>query len=75
MRRSENNYRCNYRSEFAALYGLQILAEKERFDSKLDFAIILSVIFGWISGTIYEGTSNIQLSTIAKLIDQEHKYS
>ncbi|VDK56026.1 unnamed protein product [Gongylonema pulchrum] len=28
-----------------------------------------------ISGTIYEGTSNIQLSTIAKMIDREYKHS
>ncbi|VDN42294.1 unnamed protein product [Gongylonema pulchrum] len=26
-------------------------------------------------GTIYEGTSNIQLSTIAKMIDREYKHS
>ena len=25
------------------------------------------------SGTIYEGTSNIQLNTIAKLVDAEYK--
>lgn len=26
-----------------------------------------------LAGTIYEGTSNIQLNTIAKLIDAEYK--
>jgi short/branched chain acyl-CoA dehydrogenase len=37
------------------------------------FSLVPSFAFNVrISGTIYEGTSNIQLNTIAKLIDGEY---
>ncbi len=39
-----------------------------------DFALVefQFLLFGF-EGTIYEGTSNVQLNTIAKMIDQEFK--
>ena len=34
--------------------------------------LIRSIVFFFFLGTIYEGTSNMQLNTIAKFIDSEY---
>ena len=46
--------------------------EKFYRDSKIGITVILSKTDLFL-GTIYEGTSNIQLNTIAKLVDSEYK--
>lgn len=49
-------------------------AEKFYRDAKVGKSFAILPVYKTVfSGTIYEGTSNIQLNTIAKLVDSEYK--